>query len=316
MEWLHIALWCALFIGSLLVLLPSSKIFIKGAKELGSAAGMTPFASGVLLVGLGTSLPELSSSILAAYSGNTQTVVANVIGSNVTNILLIVGLLAAVGGRVVIQKDLIKNELPIFFISTAFFIAVVYDGTVDILEALLLLGTFCAYLWYLFVESKEQRALQTMLQKKPFLNMHAIGMFFLGVVGVITGAHFAVVATSNLTEMFAIPTHLFFAAALVIGTSLPELFVAWHAYKMDETDIAIGNIFGANAINILVVIGIPALIAPLVTGGIVHNVGLPILIAASAIFFVNGLSMQVMRWEGIMMLLFFSFFLVKLLQAA
>lgn len=315
MEWLQMFLWVVYLLVSLFVLVRSSDVFVAGAKQIGSAAGMSPFAVGVLIVGLGTSLPELASSIAAALNATTEIVIANVVGSNITNILLIVGLLAALGGRVVINKDLVKSELPIFFIATAHFIAVIFDGHVDRLEALLLLGTFCAYLWYLFIESKVHKVLQLRAKKRPFLEPKSIAFVLIGIIGVLVGAHYAVEMTVNIATAFSVPVGLITIAALAIGTSLPELFVTLHAYRTGDTDIAIGNIFGSNAFNILVVIGIPALITPLVAGEIIMSVGLPVLIAASAIFFVNGLSKQIMRWEGMMMLLFFAFFLLKLAYA-
>jgi cation:H+ antiporter len=101
-------------------------------------------------------------------------------------------------------------------------------------------------------------------------------------------------------------------AAIAIGTSLPELFVSIQAMKSGDADLAVGNIFGSNAFNMLLVVGLPALIMPLPVDQVVMGLGLGILAAASIIFFVSGLARQIMRWEGVMMLLFFGFFLLKL----
>jgi len=103
-------------------------------------------------------------------------------------------------------------------------------------------------------------------------------------------------------------------AAIAIGTSLPELFVSIQAVRDNETDLAIGNIFGSNAFNILMVVGIPGLIMPLTADVVVMELGLLILVAASMILFVAGLARQIQKWEGVMMLLFFVFFLVKLVE--
>lgn len=310
MDLLQLALW-TLYLGtSLFVLVRGASMFILGARQIGLYAGMTSFATGVLIVGLGTSLPELASSVAAALAGSTEIVVANVIGSNITNILLIGGMLAAFGGHIIIGKDLIKSELPIFFIATAHFTAVILDGQVDRLEALLLFGTFCAYVGYLFVESRGKKEVHSRKEKKLQLQYIAYALF--GLIGVLVGAHFAVAMTVNIATALSVPVGLVTIAALAIGTSLPELFVAFHAYRAGDTEMAIGNIFGSNAFNILVVISIPAFIEPLQAGVISMQLALPIFVAASAIFFVNGLSRQIMRWEGVMMLLFFCFFLMKL----
>lgn len=150
MDFLLLTQWAIFLAVALFVLVRGADLFVVGAKQMGASLGMSKFAIGVLIVGFGTSLPELASSIAAALEGATEIVIANVVGSNITNILLVVGILATLGGRISIKRDLIKTELPIFFIATAHFLAVVYDGYVDRLEAVLLLGTFCAYMWYLF----------------------------------------------------------------------------------------------------------------------------------------------------------------------
>jgi cation:H+ antiporter len=118
----------------------------------------------------------------------------------------------------------------------------------------------------------------------------------------------------NIASGLAIPLGLVSIGAIAIGTSLPELFVSLRAIKNKEVDLAIGNIFGSNAFNILLVVGIPGLIAPLVAGEVVMELGLVVLLAASLILFVNGLARQVQKWEGVMMILFFIFFMVKLVQ--
>jgi len=118
----------------------------------------------------------------------------------------------------------------------------------------------------------------------------------------------------NIATGLSVPLGLVSIGAIAIGTSLPELFVSLQAIKNKETDLAIGNIFGSNAFNILLVVGIPGLIAPLEAGEVVMELGLVVLLAASLILFVSGLARQVQKWEGVMMILFFVFFMVKLVE--
>jgi len=300
---------------ALFALVRGADMFVVGAKQVGASLGMSKFAIGVLIVGFGTSLPELASSIAAVLDGASEIVLANVVGSNITNILLVVGILATLGGKIVIQRNLIKTELPIFFIATVHFIAVVYDGTVDRLEAFLLLGTFCAYLWYLFVEAKDEDSIELQHKgRRPYLQAKSIAFILLGMGAVVIGAHYTVENVVLIATAFAVPIGLVSIAAIALGTSLPELFVSLQALKNGEAEMAIGNIFGSNAFNILVVTGISGLIAPLFADAVVMQLGIGVFLAASAIFFVNGLARQIMRWEGIMMLLFFVFFLVKLVD--
>lgn len=311
---MYIAIWILVLLVSLYVLVRGSRFFIEGAKELGATLGMSTFAIGVVIVGFGTSLPEFAAAIAAVLGGATEIVVANSVGSNITNILLIAGILAAVGGKIVIQRDLIKGELPIFFIATTHFLLSAYDGYVDRIEAILLLGTFTAYVWYLFYEaSGEDKIKMTNAGRRP--RFDARGFFLLGggLVAVLVGAKYSIDAVVIIATALAVPVEIITIGAIAFGTSLPELFVSIEAIKTKQSELAIANIFGSNAFNILAVVGASGLFAELVVGDVVVVLGLPIFVAASAIFFVSGLSRQIMRWEGMMMVLFFAFFIVKLI---
>jgi len=308
-------LWIVYLVVALFALVRGAGMFVTGAKTVGASLGMSPFAIGVLIVGFGTSLPEFASSVAAALDGSTEIVVANAVGSNITNILLVVGLLAVVGGGVVIKRDLLKTELPVFFISTTLFVAVVFDGSVDRIEAALLLGTFAAYVWYLFFEGRSENSVDVMEKSdRPDLDAKSIAYIVMGIAAVLVGAHYTVAMVVNIATALAVPLGLVSIAAIALGTSLPELFVSLKSIKDGESELAIGNIFGSNAFNMLIVVSVPALITPLTADEVVMGLGLKILIAASAIFFVTGLARQVMRWEGMMMLLFFSFFIAKLVN--
>lgn len=298
--------------GALFVLVRGADVFVAGAKQVGASFGMSSFAIGVLIVGLGTSVPELASSLAAVLNGTTEIVIANVVGSNITNILLIGGVLALLGGPIMISTNLLKTELPLFAIATVHFIASVYDGVVDRIEALLLVGTLTAYIWYLLSTSKRTELDQD-VEKRMSLQIKSLVFIALGLAAVLVGAHYTVESAVALATGFAVPIGLVSIAAIAIGTSLPELFVSIQAVRNNETDLAIGNIFGSNAFNILLVVGIPGLITPLITDEVVMQLGLGIMLAASVILFVTGLARQIQKWEGIMMLLFFVFFLVKLI---
>lgn len=316
MELVQLGQWIGILAVALFALVRGADLFVEGAKRIGASFGMSSFAIGVLIVGLGTSLPELASSIAAVLSGASEIVIANVVGSNITNILLIVGVLAAIGGPVLINKNLLKTELPIFFIATVHFGATIYDGVVDRIEAFLLVGTLCVYVWYLFSSSNTAKKEMAVKNGDDKITLKAVVFVVMGILAVLIGAHYTVAMAVNIATGLAVPIGLVSIGAIAIGTSLPELFVSLQALKTGETDMAIGNIFGSNAFNILLVAGLPGLIAPLVVGEVVMELGLAVLLAASLILFVTGLARQVQRWEGVAMLLFFCFFLVKLVAFA
>ena len=312
--WAFVAVWSVFLLAALFVLIRGADTFVVGASQIGSSLGMTPFAIGVLIVGFGTSFPELASSVAAVLQNSPEIVVANAVGSNITNILLVVGFIVLLSGKIVIKRDLIKSELPIFFIATAHFTAMIYDGVVDRVESLLLVGTFAAYIWYLFADAEDEDNvdLQKEQGRRPRLQAKSLAFFALGLIAVVTGAHYAIEMVINIGGALDVPVEIISIAAIALGTSLPELFVAIKSVQRGEGELAIGSIFGSNAFNILLVVGVPGLFATLIAGPVVVELGLPILLAASAIFFVNGLARQINRWEGAMMLLFFAFFAIKL----
>ena len=305
--------WVIVLLAALYALVKGADLFVEGARKIGIYFGMSAFAVGVLIVGMGTSLPELASSLAGVWSGVPDIVIANVVGSNIANILLVVGVMAFFGGRVVIKQNLLKTELPLFFIATAHFSAAVFDGVIDKIEAALLLATFGAYLWYIIVESQDDENHHEdnneVISTFPWT---ALALSLFGLLTLLAGAKFTVDTAVNLATGFAVPVALVSITAIAIGTTLPELVVTIQAIRSKQTEMGIGNIFGSCAFNVLVVAGVPALFVTLPAGEIVMELGLGIMLVASAILFVSGLARQVMRWEGLMMLIFFVFFMVKL----
>jgi cation:H+ antiporter len=307
--------WSVMLVVALYALIKGADLFIAGAKNIGLRLGMSGFAVGVLIVGMGTSLPELTSSLAAVWAGVPEIVIANVVGSNITNILLIVGVLAFFGGRVIIKQDLLKTELPLFFIATAHFGAAVFDGVIDRIEAGLLLATFGAYLWYIMVESQHgNEETDALVETKKTFPWTPFLLAVVGLLALLAGAKFTVEMAVNIATGFSVPVALVSITVIAIGTSLPELVVTIQAIRNKQTEMGIGNIFGSCAFNILVVAGASALFVTLPAGEIVMGLGLGIMLVASAILFVSGLARQIMRWEGLMMIIFFVFFMVKLVE--
>ncbi len=218
MEWIQLVVWLVYLGVALFALVRGADVFVTGAKQMGASLGMSKFAIGVLIVGFGTSLPELASSIAAVLSGSPEIVIANVVGSNITNILLIIGVLATIGGRIVIKQDLIKTELPIFMIATTHFFLVVSDGFVDILEAYLLLGTFAAYLWYLYAEAKKEDSVELVSRgRRPRLEVQSVVFIVLGIAAVLVGAHYTVIMAVNIATALMVPLGLISILYLVAG---------------------------------------------------------------------------------------------------
>jgi cation:H+ antiporter len=312
MDWIQLCLWLSFLIISLYVLIRGSDIFVEGTKLLGSSLGMSSFAVGILILAAGTSLPELASSIAAVLKDEPMIVIANVVGSNITNILLIIGLLVVVAGEFNIKKSFVRTQLPIFAIATACLILVVIDGRVEKFEGVLLICVYVGYLWRLIFDARkpDPHTVDTNLHI-PFQRKY---IFYIlgGLCAVLIGAHYTVEMIVLIATSLSVPLGVITIVAIAFGTSLPELSVAFHAYKKGDYELALGSIFGSNTFNILIVLSIPSLILPLVADAVTLNVGLPIFVIASVSLFLIGLSRQLLRWHGIVMLLFFMYFLFML----
>ncbi|GIW68949.1 sodium:calcium antiporter [Candidatus Parcubacteria bacterium] len=307
----------------LVILVKGADIFVENAKKLGYAAGFTPFVVGVLIVGVGTSLPELATSLVALFSGDGGIILGNAIGSNITNILLIVGVLGAFSHTLRIGDETIRHELIIFAVATTHFIAIANDGEIDQLEGWLLFGTYLAYLGYQLFEDNgkekdegQEEAQQRVEAVNTAPSIAVAGLLtVLGLAAVVIGAKGLVTVVQYLALLIGISTTVVSLTIVALGTSLPELAVSLQAFWKGDTDVAVGNIFGSNAFNILFAVGVPAIIKPFAVAPELISFSLMVLAGASFILFVSGLARMVNRWEGIMFLLFYVFFVMKLFFA-
>jgi len=327
---MEIFLWTVLFIVSLAALVKGSHWFLHGAEHIGVSFGFSPFVVGVLIVGVGTSLPELISSFSAIIQGVPEIVVANVIGSNIANILLILGIIAVIGRRLELTRSLIDLELPLFAISTVLFLGIVYDGKVLQIESVLLFITYLIYFIYSLTGGKE-KASSVVVQKseelKKFAEREKWGLmyilrkmthsknqilFWLGFFSIFIGAKYLIESVIHLSLLMQIAPGIISISAIAIGTSLPELAVSGRAVLEGKSEVAVGNILGSNAFNLLFVVGLPGLFTILPVGESVLLTGLPILAIATLLFIIVGISRRIYHWEGMMFLVLYVFFILKI----
>ncbi|MFC1612695.1 calcium/sodium antiporter, partial [Patescibacteria group bacterium] len=277
---------------------------------------LSPFIVGVTIVALGTSFPELVSSIVAVLKGATEIVVANAAGSNIANILLVVGVAALVGRRLVMTKSLIDIDLPLLAISTAIFLGMAWDGEITFVEAIILLATYVIYLLYIVFHKpdEEDHALKNKKPTflRPKLTWKEPVFLCLGIAGLIFGAKYLIDSVIELSEILNIGTGVIALVAVAFGTSLPELIVSVKAAMQGKSEVALGNILGSNVFNILVVVGVPGLFKSLKLDEQTFAIGLPVLIVATFLFILSGISKRFYLWEGAMYLVVYIFFIGKL----
>jgi len=330
--------WILIFILSLVLLVKSADWFVESSEKIGLALKISPFIIGVTIVSIGTSFPELASSIAAVLKGASEIVAANVIGSNIANILLVVGLSAVAARTLLVKRSLIDLDAPFLAAATGLFIFIVWDGKIVFGEGILLLLAFMVYFLYTIFQRREEiitpelmevlpggmeikvlpsrveRRRKEIKEKSTKLNFKVFLFLILGIIGLIIGANYTIESVLKISEFLKIPTALIAITAIAVGTSLPELVVSVRAAIKKKYEIALGNIFGSNVFNVLIVAGIPALIKPLAIDSLTFLVGLPFLVIATLLFIISGISRRIHIWEGAMYLLIYILFIVKLLN--
>ena len=305
--------WIFLFAIALVVLVKGADWFLEGAEQIGLHYGMSHFVVGVLIVGLGTSFPELFSGIAAVMSGVKDVVVSNAVGSNIANILLVIGIASLATKKLVVSKNLIDSELPMLAISTTIFLLAIYDGVVTRGESVFLITAYLVYLLYTIYsgEGDESKKKFNIGLGGKIERIHIIKLL-VGVSGLVLGAKYLIDSVIEISIILDIAPSIISITAIAFGTSLPEILVSFKAAKAGKPELAVGNIFGSNAFNALMVVGIPGVFTALPIGGIALMIGVPVMALATLLFVISGISRTLYQWEGMMFLIFYALFIAKL----
>jgi len=305
--------WIGTFIISLAVLIKAADYFTDSASKLGAILGLSQFIIGVTIVSIGTSLPELASSISAVLKGVTEIVAGNVIGSNIANILLVVGLAAILSkkGRLEVSRNLINLDLPLLAgAGVMLMLMFLWDGKITFGEGIIALLGYIVYLHYALKHKEGKQEKEEI--KKEKLNLRIILGLVLGAIFIYYGANYAIESVIKISEILNIGTAVIALSAVAIGTSLPEIFVSVSAARKGKDEIALGNIFGSNLFNGFVVLGLPALFKTLDVTSEVLSIAIPFFIAATLLYVISGITRKIYKWEGAMYLLIYILFIVKL----
>jgi len=242
------------------MLIKGADLFVEGAASIAERFGIPQLVVGLTIVAMGTSAPEAAVSIASALKGSADITVGNVVGSNVLNVLVILGL-AAVITMVPVGITTVKYEIPYMILITVLFLGMGITGNkITLVEGVFLWIAFIAYLVYLLFQAKKNKDETQEENKKP------MWLLFLLTVGglalVVWGSDVTVDAASNIAKAMGMSERFIGLTIVALGTSLPELCTSVSAATKGKADIAIGNIVGSNVFNILFVVGTTALITP------------------------------------------------------
>ncbi|MGN0334795.1 MAG: calcium/sodium antiporter [Lachnospiraceae bacterium] len=244
-----------------LMLVKGADWFVDGSSGVAEKFGIPQLVIGLTIVAMGTSAPEAAVSITAALKESADITVGNVVGSNILNILIILGLASAIT-PIRVAKTTIRYELPFMFLVTFLLLGLgCTDGKIEFREGLVFIFVFLLYLAYMFRMAKTKQE-ETEENHTGNSVVKLILMAAVGLVLIVWGSDVTVDAATYLAEMFGVSERFIGLTIVALGTSLPELFTSVAAARKGKADIAIGNIVGSNIFNILFVVGISSLIVP------------------------------------------------------
>lgn len=312
---MEIILQLVLLVIGFVLLMKGADWFVEGASQLADRFGIPQLVIGLTIVAMGTSLPEAAVSISAAMKGSAEITIGNVVGSNILNVLIILGLTAVIR-TVAVQKSTIRYEIPFtIFVTVLLACLGLADNQISRVEGVILWVFMIIYLLYLLRMAKNGQPLEDMPEtdkKEPVWKL--LLMIVVGVVMIVFGSDISVDAATALATIFGMSERLIGLTIVALGTSLPELVTSVTAAIKGKADIAVGNIVGSNIFNILFVVGTTALITP-VTYSANFMVDSIAAVAAMALLLVAVVrKKQLARPAGIVMLLGYAAYFVYLIQ--
>jgi len=311
------------FVVGLAALVFGADMLVKGAARLAARTGLSPVVIGLTVVAFGTSAPELAVSLGAAIRGDADLAVGNVVGSNIANVLLVLGTAAAVGGGLVVARRIVRIDVPIMIGLSVLLLAFGLDNGLNRLEGTVFVVILIAYIAWTVVAARKDPTVADDHEFDEFDpdNLETTsawkdaGLLVAGLVLLVVGSTALVEAASTVAEALGV-SHLIVGLTVVaIGTSLPELATSVVAAARGQRDLAVGNAVGSNLFNILAVLGVTALVSPdsIPVPQAALQLDIPVMIAvALACLPIFAFDFALRRWEGLVFLGFYAMYLTWL----
>lgn len=311
-----------LFIIGFVLLIKGADLLVDGAASIAKKLHISSIVIGLTIVAFGTSVPEFIVNIFASMQGNSEIAIGNILGSNIANILLILGI-SAIIYPIAAKKNTVLKEIPLSLLAAIVLGLMANDMMIDgagfsgitRIDGLILLSFFIIFLYYTFgITQSDDDIVEEKI--KVFSYPKATLYIILGLTGLVIGGKWIVDGAVQIAEYFHISQSLIGLTVVAIGTSLPELATSAIAAYKKQSDIAIGNVVGSNIFNIFWILGVSAVIRPL-PFSLSSNSDVAMTIFASVILFAImfiGQKRVIERWQGISMILIYIAYLVFLVQ--
>jgi len=295
------------------LLVKGADSFVDGAAGIAKKFGIPELIIGLTIVAMGTSAPETAVSLAAALKGNADISIGNVVGSNIMNVLVILGI-ASVIIPIAVGKSTLKYEMPFVILISGLFFILGMDGTVSRLDGVVLWACFIVYLVYLFIMARKNKD-ESVSEILSMPLWKALIYTALGLGMIVAGSNCAVDSASVIAVEFGMSDRLIGLTVVALGTSLPELCTSVAAAKKGSADIAIGNIVGSNIFNILFVIGTSSLVIPIAYDAAFFVDSIVMIVTVCALWFLCFFTKKLERWGGAILLFgyagYFAYLLMK-----
>lgn len=317
---MEILISVGLFAVGLVILIFGADSLVRGASSIAKAYGLSALFIGLTIVSFGTSMPELVVNVVASFRGSSDIAIGNILGSNVSNILLILGISASIY-PLTVRKGTITKAIPFSFLAVAILFILVNDAlfedtSLSILsrgDGLILLSIFVVFLYYTFGISKTTDSTKDNTIKK-YKYFVSTSMIVGGIVGLAVGGQMLVEGAIGIANFFGLSEALIGLTVVAIGTSIPELATSAIAAMRRQSDIAVGNIIGSNIFNILWILGISSVIRPL-TFSVQLNFDIIVVMAITILLITMmfvGKRNILQRWQGTTLVSLYIIYLIYL----
>ena len=304
-----------MFVLGLVVLVVGADVMVRGASRLAVSFGVSPLVVGLTVVAFGTSAPEMAVSVGSALAGSPDLAIGNVVGSNIANVLLILGISALIT-PLLVDEQIIRQEIPIMIGASALLVVMALDGNIGLVESIVLFVLVIIYTVFLVVQSRRaskavQDEFETGIPTSTWDRHWAVqvGLIVGGLVMLVVGADWLVDSAVAFARAFGVSDLVIGLTVVAVGTSMPEIATSIVAAMRGQRDIAVGNVVGSNVFNILAVLG---------AAGIASGVGLPVseaarnfdlwvmLAVAFACLPIMITGREIARWEGGVFLAYYA----------
>lgn len=286
-----------LLIFGIVFVLKSADWLTNGAVGLATKLGISQIVIGLTIVAIGTSMPEFFVSIVSAIKGTPDLAVGNIVGSNIFNVLLIVGVAATVA-PIAIQRATVRRDIPIAIVASIMLTFMMLDDNISRIDALILFAAFIAFIWITLRNSKNDANEKDASTEKVIPTWKSVLFIIFGLVGLVLGSNIFVDNASSLAHGWGISDAVIGLTIVAGGTSLPELATSAVAARKGDSGIAIGNVLGSNVFNILMILGLTGIISPMHIQNITY-IDMAVMVISMALFWMFSFTkLRVERWEG------------------